>query len=189
MTYLKQFFNDFLNQPKHLFFRKYFLLPVIVFLGWITLGSVFERSYETKDLIRISGRVISIQEVTTKVIDKPAYKGKEQELRIYLSNSTEYFRLTDSYNYQHILNLLNNGDTVQIYIRKSHLVPLGMGKQTDIYQLEQQGKVLFDLRERKQSSKGITIIGAISTLGFLTFYLYHKRKVKQSLTKFSIKVS
>ncbi len=183
MRLIKLFITDFAHQPRHVFFRKYFLLPVTLFLGWVTIGTAYEQLYDLNDLDRITGRVALVEEVTTKVIDKPAYKKEEKELRLYLESHSVYFRLTDSFNYTPVIDRLKDGEVVQIYVRKPYLAYLGMGKRSDIYQLEYQGETLLHLSDKKQNVTGAIVIGAIFTIAFSAFYLYHRRKEKRNMPK------
>lgn len=184
MRFINQFIADFVDQPKHLFFRKYLLLPVIVFLGWATIATAYEQTYDAGDLDKVSGQVSSIDEVTTRVINKPAYKRKKKELRLYLKDFPEYFRLTDSFNYTPVIDKLKVGDEVQVYVRKPYLAFMGMGKRTDIYQLEYQGETLVHLSELKQKSTGgVVAIGTIGTIAFTAFYLHHRRKGRRKVAK------
>jgi hypothetical protein len=178
MGFIKQFITDFVHQPKHLFFRKYFLLPSILFLGWVTIANAFEQTYDTGDLDRISGQIASMEEVTTSVINKPAYKKKRKELRVYLKGVPEYFRLTDSFDYSPVTDKLKVGEKVHVYIRKPYLAALGMGKLIDIYQLEYQGETLVHLSDVKQEFPGSIAIGAIGTILLSAFYLHQRRKRK-----------
>ena len=176
MKYIKQFFSDFGNLSKREFSTKYLLPPVTILFIWVTLGNIFELTYSKHDLEFKKGAIIDFGQIVTKVIDKPLYKGKEQEFRILIENYPAYFRLTDNFDYTPLLDNLKVGDTVTIYYRKKYLVPLGFGRQTDIYQLEYKNQIIFDLTERKNNSIGLVLMGAIASIIFGGLYVYRRKK-------------
>ncbi|GAA4433787.1 hypothetical protein GCM10023188_23810 [Pontibacter saemangeumensis] len=175
MKYIKQFFRDFIALPKHLFFRKYFLLPVNVLFVWITIGNILEMNYGVDDLKKITGKVEYNEVVTTRIINKPLYKGREQELRLKLHNYPEYYRLTDNFFIGEVAGKLMIGDSVTVYYRSWFQTLLGFGRQTDIYQVEYHEKTLFELSDRQRNAKGLALIGAMATLLFFPIYLHYKR--------------
>ncbi len=183
MKYITQFFKDFGKLQFYEFARKYFLLPVTILFLCIALGNLIELSYILSDLEVKRGAIIDFNQIITKVINKPAYKGIEQETNILLDNYPEYFRLTNNIHYSLVVNDLTIGDTVTIYYRKKYMVPLGFGQQTDIYQLEYKNQILLDLNQRKKNSKGIMLIGIIASTGFGGFYFYLRRKRKKQNMK------
>ena len=143
---------------------------------WIVIGNLFELAYTKQDLEFKKGRIVYFDKIITKTINKPLYKSIEKEVQIKLDNYPEYFRLTDNFKCDTLLNNLKLGDTITIYYRKKFLVPLGFGKQTDIYQLEYKNQVLFDIIQRKNNSKSLILVGIIATIIFGGFYIYPKYK-------------
>lgn len=147
---------------------------------WIVIGNLFELAYTKQDLEFKKGRIVYFDKIITKTINKPLYKSIEKEVQIKLDNYPEYFRLTDNFKCDTLLNNLKLGDTITIYYRKKFLVPLGFGKQTDIYQLEYKNQVLFDIIQRKNNSKSLILVGIIATIIFGGFYIYPKYKFAKS---------
>ncbi len=165
--------------------RKYLLLPIILFFVWIVIGNFYELNCTKNDLKAIKGTIIDSKEVAVSVARKRINNGKRKELRLVLNNYPNYFRLTDSFQYLDIINSLKIGDTVTIYYRKKYLVPLGFGHETDIYQLEHNNKVLFDISKRKQNSKGIIFVAGLAVVLFSGMFLYYnwRRKIVKTSGK------
>jgi hypothetical protein len=180
MRHIRQFFSDILNLPKHEFFRKYLLVPITILYIWLTAGNLFELTYSKEKLEFKEGAIVELRQVVRKLTDKPLYKRSKQEIHIKLDNFPEYFRLTDNFRCDPLIDYLKTGDTVTIYYRKKWLVLLGFGRRTDIYQLEYKNKIIFDLNQRKSNSKALILIGSIFSIifGCLCFYLKHKRNKK-----------
>ncbi|WP_205501252.1 hypothetical protein [Rufibacter psychrotolerans] len=175
MNYIKQFFKDFIDLPNLHFFRKYFLLPVTLLFAWITIGNIIEMNYRVTDLNEITGKVEYNEVVTTRTINKPFYKGREQELHLKLHNSPEHFRLTDNFFIGEVAGKLTVGDSVTVYYRNWLQTLLGFGRQSDIYQVEYHGKTLFELSSRQRNAEGLALIGALATILFFPMYLHQRR--------------
>ncbi len=156
------------------FYVKYFLPIFLIFFFWVLIGNLIEQNYKKDNLTKITGRVVNVNEaITTKRKNSNDY-----ELRIYLNNYPQYFRILDNFKYENIQKKIKIGDEVQIYFRPKYLVPLGMGRQTDIYQLENKNEILLDISERKRKSKGSIVISLISIIVFGALYYFGKRKIK-----------
>jgi hypothetical protein len=157
------------------YYIKYFLPVFLIFFTWVVIGNLIELNYKKDNLIKITGRIININEaVSTKRKNSQDY-----ELRLYLNNYPEYFRILDNFKYDKIQKKVKLGDEVQIYFRPKYLVPLGMGRQTDIYQLERKNEILLDLSERKRKSKGFIVISLIFLLIFGALHYFAKRKLNK----------
>jgi hypothetical protein len=155
------------------YYVKYFLPVFLIFFFWVLVGNLIELNYKKENLTKITGRIISINEaVSTKRKNSQDY-----ELRLYLNNYPKYFRILDNFKYDKIQKKVKRGDEVQIYFRPKYLVPLGMGRQTDIYQLESKNVILLDLSERKRKSKGFIVISLIFLIIFGALYYFAKRKI------------
>jgi hypothetical protein len=173
---MRQIVKDFYDLPKHTFVLKYTLPFIIILFIWFAIGNSVELIYKKNNLKFVKGSIISIDNVIIKVINKPLYKGKKYELRLRLNNYPDYFRLSDEFNYDNIIKSLRIGDTVTIYYRNKYLVPLTSGIQTDIYQLEFRNKILFDLIQRKQNSKGLFFTTLIASIILSVTYYYIKKE-------------
>lgn len=164
---MKHLDAGFKKVKRNQFARKYFSIPVILFLGWITIGNIIEQNYGLADLNRITGPIDRLI-TTSKQFNK---SGKEKELRIFLKNSPGYFRLTNNFDYQKIPYQISRGDAITIFYRKKNQLKWGFGRQADIYHLQHNGHVLFDLRKRQESSFKITIAtGTLILIGLFIFY-------------------
>ena len=134
-------------------------------------------NYSKESLNSVTGKVISIDNIVTKIINKPAYRRKKTELRIVLENHDGYFRLTDNYRYENILQVVKKGSNLTIYTRPKYLVPIGMGKQNDIYQMELNDSVLFSIKHRNRNSKKLIWTSSIFLGIFGSAYFFSKRKL------------
>jgi hypothetical protein len=164
------YFSTYEGQWK--FFVKYFLPVFLILFSWVLIGNLIEINYRIDNLNKITGRIININEVQTL----NSKKNQDYELRLYLNNYPNYFRITDNFKYQNIQNKLKFGDEVQIYFRPKYMVVFGFGKQRDVYQLESKNEILFDLDNRKRNSKGLMIISTIFLLIFGTVYFFCKKE-------------
>ena len=168
-----KFFKDFWSLSRWEFYVKYFLLFILIVFSWMLIGNLIEVNYRKDYLNKVKGRIMIIGENLTRDYKK----NQEYELVIYLDNYPKYFRITDNYKYQNIKKKLKFGDEVEIYFRPKYLVAFGLGKQTDVYQLEYKKEILFDLSKRKRNSKGLIIISLIFLLIFGSVYYFANRKL------------
>ena len=169
---MKQLFTDSKKLTSQQFAIKYLLFPIILFFSWVTVGNIIEQNYAKADLNRITGQVDSL-------IIAPIYfdkNGKGKELRIFIKSSPEYFRLTNNFNYQKIIDQISKEDAITIFYRQENQLKWGFGKQADIYQLEYNGSVLYDLSKRHENSFKITLATGIGTLVFLGLYAFYRFK-------------
>ena len=177
----KNSLKELWNLSRWEFFVKYLLPFVLVFFAWALIGNLIEITYSKENLVRVTDKILSVNNVITKVVNKPLYKAKKHELRLYLENQDDYFRLNEKYKYENFIDKLKKGDSVTVFFRPKYLVPIGMGRQKDIYQLESGNKVLFDISARKKNSKGIVLVSSIALLIFGTLrYVAKKQKVAKS---------
>ena len=169
-------FYDFSTyEARWIFYVKYFLPVFLIFFSWVVIGNLIELNYKKDNLIKISGEIININEV----VSIKRKNSQDYELRLYLNNYQKYFRILDNFKYDNIQKKIKIGDEVQIYFRPKYLVPLGMGRQTDIYQLESKNEILLDLSERKRKSKGLIVISLIALTIFGAAYYFAKRKINK----------
>lgn len=152
----------------------YFLPIVIVFFTWVIVGNIIELNYRKENLNNITGQIINIKEIQTR----NSRKNQDFELRLYLDNYKKYFRITDNFKYQKIEKKLKIGDEIKIYFRPKYYVLFGLGKQTDVYELQHKNETLFNISERKRNSKGSIKISLIVVLIFGSVYYFARRKIK-----------
>jgi len=106
-----------------------------VFFTWVLIGQIIQSRLTARDLIKVTGIIDDTREVATHVRKKLFYTSKDIELRIYLKDTPEYFRIMDVYKYQQFRRQIKSGDTAEIYIRPKWLVPLGLGYRNDVFQM------------------------------------------------------
>ncbi len=169
-----KFFKDFWSLSRWEFYVKYFLPFILIVFSWTLIGNLIEVNYRKDYLNKVKGRIVIINENLTK----DYRNNQDYELVIYLDNYSNYFRITDNYKYKNIQKKLKFGDEVEIYFRPKYLVAFGLGKQTDIYQLEYKKEILFDLSQRKRNSKGLIILSLIFLLIFGSVYYFANKKLR-----------
>lgn len=127
----------------------------------------------TKILTKVDGIID-----TTTEVKKKKYKSRrfDYELRVFLQDTTEYFRFMDVYNYNSFRKQINNGDKAEIFIRPKWLVPLGMGHRNDIFQMTINGKPIFDISQTRNNSGAIILLALIAIPVFILIGQYLKRK-------------
>lgn len=172
---MKKFFSDFLDLPKHEFFRKYFLLPVTVFMLCVSiwLGAIIFTPLER--LRRTEGTVSGIDSVVTKVKNKPLFKEVTQELRISLSRQPNYFTISSTSGFSDITSTIKQGDHVVIYSN----VPFHkwfFGESPRIYQLEKNAQVIIDFDTYQKTLTLPLVLLIIFTFGFGVYYFYWRSK-------------
>lgn len=172
---MKKFFSDFLDLPKHQFFRKYFLLPATVFMFAfsIWLGAIQFTPLER--LTRTEGTVSVIDSVVTQVKNKPLFKEVTQELRISLMRKENYFTVSSTSGFSAITSKIKPGDHVAIYSD----VPMHkwfLGESPRIYQLEKNGQIIISFDAYQKKMTGPLLLLIIFTFGFGGYYLYWRSK-------------
>jgi len=142
---------DFIGQPK--FFYSYFFPGLSIFFLIGIISRLFIQTIDTGDLIKSAGTVTSIDIVFEQGLKA---KYKYYPLKIRLDNSDKDFRLIDSFEnqFQIIKNKIRVGDRIEIFTRNRILTIIGWGKKDDIYQIEKNGQIIFDLQSMKDSKKG-----------------------------------
>ena len=164
-------------------FGQYISYLAIAVFSWILTGQLLQSNLATNQLIRING----IIDTTTEVEFHEAKSNHEShDLRIYLRDTTEYFRFMDIYKYEQFRGLIHKGDTVEIYIRPKWLIPLGLGYKNDIFQMTVNGVQIFDVSQTKREANGIIIISIIAIPLFIILGLVNKRmrrKIKAAANK------
>ena len=139
----------------------------------VLVGQSIQYTMTTKILTKIDGIIDTTIEVKKK---KRKSRRFDYELRIFLQDTTEYFRFMDIYNYNSFRNQINNGGKAEIFVRPKWLVPLGMGHRNDIFQMSINGKIIFDISQTKKNSGGIILLSLIAIPGFILLGRYLKRK-------------
>lgn len=137
--------------------REYGCYITALFFLYVLVGQIIQSRLELNEFVKVEGVVEN-----TKVV-RTGSRGNSRELRIYLQNSSEYFRIMDVYNYQKFQERIQPDVNVVIYVRPPWVVPLGMGYKNDVFHLVVNGKVLFDISKKKWHDKGIAIAALIVT--------------------------
>jgi hypothetical protein len=154
----------------------FFIMPLL--FAWVLVGQIIQSGLTVDKLIKVTGIVENTKEVTSHVKKGLLYTHKDVELRIYLKDTTEYFRIMDVYRYQRFRGQLLNGDTAEIYIRPKWLVAYGLGYRNDIFHLTINGKTIFDISETHKNENGIVIVSIIAIPLFILLGLWTKRKAR-----------
>ena len=147
--------------------------------AWVLVGQILQSRLSVDKLIKVTGIIKDTKEVATHVRKRLFYTHKDIELRIYLKDTSEYFRLMDVYKYQRFRGQIANGDTAEIYIRPKWLVPLGLGYRNDVFQMDINGQTIFDVSQTNRNENGIIIVSIIAIPLFIFLGQWTKRKARQ----------
>jgi len=156
-------------------FGQYISYLAVLGFSWVLIGQIIQSHLTTERLIKISGTIDTTIEVATY---RPKSNRKDHELRIFLNDTTEYFRFMDIYKYDRFRGRIHRGDTAEIYIRPKWLVPLGMGYRNDIFQMALNGQTIFNVSQTKRNTNGIIILSIIAIPLFIFLGQLNKRKVR-----------
>ncbi|NCT93131.1 MAG: hypothetical protein GXC72_01800 [Chitinophagaceae bacterium] len=138
---------------------KYLSYLAVLFFSWVLIGQLIQANLVVDNLNKISGTIDTTMEIT---LFKSRSKEKYHELRIFINEKGDYFRLMDTYDYPRFLPNIKRGDSAEIYIRPKWLTVLGMGYGNDIFQMAINGKVVFEISETRKTAKGIAVIAAVA---------------------------
>lgn len=153
-------------------------MPLV--LIWVLIGKIVQSRMTIGDLVKVTGIVDSSKEITTRVRKRYLYTHKDMELRIYLKDTSEYFRIMDVYKYSQFRGQIKNGDTAEIYIRPNWLVPLGMGYRNDVFQLNINGQTIFDISQTRKNENGQIIVLLLAIPLFILLGRWASRKAKRA---------
>lgn len=152
---------------------QYFFYLAALLFSWVLVGQIIQVNLTVDKLVRVSGTIHKTVEIAKKRRQGYSY---DYELRIFLKDTTEYFRLMDIYRYDLFKEKINSGDSSDIFIRPKWLVALGLGYRNDIFQMAVNGETLFDVSQTKRNNTGILIVSAIAVPFFLFLGQYIKKK-------------
>src|SRR5206468_10706646 len=89
----------------------FFIMPFI--FAWVLVGQIIQSQLTVDKLIKVTGIIEGTQEVATHVTKKLFYTSKDLELRIYLKDTSEYYRIMDVYKYPRFRGQIGTGDTAE----------------------------------------------------------------------------
>jgi hypothetical protein len=141
--------------------------------AWTLVGAIIQTNLSIDKLVKVNGIIDTTIEVATY---RPKSNRKDHELRIYLKDTTEYFRFMDIYKYDNFREQIHNGDSTAIYIRPKWLVPLGLGYRNDIFQMTINGQKIFELSQTMRNENGILILCLVFIPLFIFLGQYVKKK-------------
>lgn len=154
-------------------FGQYFCYLAALLFSWVLVGQIIQVNLTVDKLVRVSGSIDKTVEVAKKRRKSNRYN---YELRIFLTDTTEYFRFMDIYKYDLFKEKIQSGDSSDIFIRPKWLVPLGLGYRNDIFQMTVNGETLFDVSKTKRNNTGILIVSLIAVPLFIFLGQYIKKK-------------
>ena len=154
---------------------QYFCYLAALASCWVMIGQIIQTNLTIDKLVKVTGTIEKSIEVAKK---KRKSNLKDYELRIFLNDTTEYFRFMDIYKYDRFRDLIHHGDTAEIYIRPKWLIPLGLGHRNDIFQMTLNGQTIFEISQTKRNGNGIIIISLIAIPTFLFLGWYIKKRGK-----------
>ena len=116
---------------------------------------------------------------TSSIVDKSSVVGgkisvKGSVFNFHIENSDQNFAAhRPSQNYSDLLEQIRQGDTITVFYRERQDDDLNL----DIFQIEKNGKVILDYRNRNTTFKKLSWITGFAGLALLTFgfWQYFKR--------------
>jgi hypothetical protein len=152
------------------------LIASIVFL-WFTISLIADTKIEKQDLSPHIGKLIKIDSVITKVIDKPFFKEITKELRLTLDTESDYFTSITTENFGYMTSQINLGDTIAIFTKPKLWGLFGMKRTRDISHLTKGNQIVIDFPTYQKSISGLFILTLIATVVF--FIIYYLRTIKR----------
>jgi len=176
-NWLKTLWKDLGNLPKGEFFHKYVLPVVAVFFSWGLAGHILLINLDKNSLVANKGQVTDIA-VRFEQGTRASYK--YYPLKIGLTNCSEDFRLPDTYkrDFPFLQEKILVGDTITLFTRHQWQTILGWGKQIDIYQIDKDGKTLFDISKVINEKKNQATLFSIFSIILWTWYIIYRRTKK-----------
>ena len=150
---------------------------------FFTLGTVaqyYSSTLDKDELVKTSGTVEWIGEA----MEHGTNLNKYYPLMISLTGQQEQFRVKDNFKYRfkELKNRIKNGDNLTVYTRTKAQTIIGWGQQFDIFQIENNSEVLFDIKWMKTYRKSqMEFFGlfAIISWGLFGGYFYRKCSEKR----------
>jgi len=168
---MKRFFTDFSELPKHLFFKKYFLLPGIILLSWVGLCLVVDMIMNRPGNLKTIKGIVQYASVRVTNGRKPKY---QLNLSIY-GRSTVYTKQVNPAEGDYILQHLHEGDLVDIHVPKHYYPGLTLGYITNIYELSVDNRLLINSKNNIRNNQiSLTIV----TAALVIFFSIHSRRNK-----------
>lgn len=168
---IKRLYNDTQNLTKAQFLGKYLLPLVAIFFTWGIVGQILFVSLCPSLLIKNTGEVTTIAIQFEQGADK---QYKYYPLKIGLTKYPQEFRLPEIYkiDFPSLLQTIKIGDTITLYTGNKWETILDWG-QIDIYQIDKNGKTLFDISKIKATKKSdIKIFGYLSAIFWVWYIIY-----------------
>lgn len=184
-NWFKTLIDDLGDLSKPQFFEKYILPLFALFFTWGLVGNLILINLESNSLVKNKGQVRSIQ---VKLEQGRNRSDKYYPLIINLKNYNDEFRLSDTYrnNFTALQQKITIRDTVILYTRNKWQSILSWGKQEDIYQIEKDGQILFELSKVITEKKSqATIMTFFCLILWPWYFIYRQRqsKIRQFLKK------
>lgn len=156
------------------------LMGALVFL-WFSIGSLVDYNYRLEDLSKHSAKVIEIDSVITKSVDKPLHKSVTKELRLAIDTEPNYFTAITKKDFGYITNFISIDDTVQIFTKKKVWGIFGLKKANDISHLIKGDTIVVDFEAYRQRSSGFFFLSLIAAFAFFAFYYFRTKKRYQDI--------
>jgi hypothetical protein len=180
---IKKLWNDTQNLTKAQFLGKYLLPMVAIFFTWGMVGQILFISIYPNLPNKIAGKVTSIAVQFEQGTER---QYKYYPLKIGLAKHPQEFRLPEIYksDFPSLLETIKIGDTITLHSGYKWQTILFWGEQTDIYQIDKNGKTLFGISKIKAIKKSdIKTFGFLSAIFWIWYIVYRDsyrrtRKVK-----------
>ena len=176
------------QKSRSIIYGKYVLPFLAIILTWIAVGSLFNLLLARNNLCSFTGNVEKIR------VEELRFPSRfrnhiDHNLVIRFVDPSNIYVLSEDFksNFADILRNIHPGDRVSIYFRSLSQTIFGLGRQSDIYQLEKNNIVIFPIStvRRKYILIGLSSF-LFAPLVWFGYYLVLKKQKRENpvLNKF-----
>ena len=152
----------------------FYTMAIIFSLGLV--GVFWQSGITTKNLELVTG-IVHKTEVVTIVVPSRGHN-VQSELRLFLKDSSEYFRISDVYKFERFRDRIQEGDSAEIFIRPKLLQRFFLGQRNDIMHLNINGQIIVDVVQTRKIANAAIIVGIAAIIVFLLLAIFGGRIAK-----------
>jgi hypothetical protein len=127
-------------------------------------------------LTKVSGTIARIDSVITRVKNKPFYKQVDKDLRLFLNNQSNFYKVSTSSDFGYITSKIKVGEQITLYTNPAPIDYMSFRMNNRIYHLEYKGETIIDFESHKRSLRLPLIMLYSAAIGFGGYYIYRRRK-------------
>ncbi|GAB5418411.1 MAG: hypothetical protein Crog4KO_14850 [Crocinitomicaceae bacterium] len=155
------------------FFFKWVLPIAVLVLGFISIGSFVDSTFDKIELTKVNGRIQKIE-----YYESSSRGGSNTNMRLHLTNG-DTFNITNEWEdkFDEVEDEFQKSDEIQLLHRNTNQTWWRLGSANSIYHLEIGGEVIIDHEERKSKSKMLGIFTGTMAFISLTLFIAHKNRL------------